>query len=62
VWTAENELWSEVMGLPLELNMPGCVCPTCFDKRCVAKGIAVRWKPEVDYRFDPKYLLGEVVR
>ncbi len=43
VWTARDELWREVVGGPY-----GVLCPGCFDKAAVAKGLFLRWKPIVE--------------
>lgn len=49
-WWADNSLWSEVMDeTPVDGdNMPGVVCPKCFDRRAAAKGICIRWRPQIE--------------
>lgn len=52
VWWAPNELWAEVMDetqVGIE-NMPGVVCPKCFDRRADAKGLMLRWHPTIYHR------------
>lgn len=52
LWHAENELYSAVSGVsPHDAsgNISGCLCPRCFDCRAEAKGIFLRWVPEVRY-------------
>jgi hypothetical protein len=34
VWSAENDLWNEVVGSP-----EGFLCAPCFTRRCAAKNI-----------------------
>jgi hypothetical protein len=54
VWWADDQAWSEVTGEKLDNDMAGILCPECFDRRAKTKGIAFRWKPEIEYRFNPK--------
>lgn len=48
VWTAPDRLWKLVMGGP-----SGVVCPACFDSRCRALGVSLRWRPDVEWYADP---------
>ncbi len=45
VWHAIDALWLEIWGSPA-----GVLCPTCFNKRCVARGISLYWYPVVEHR------------
>jgi hypothetical protein len=49
VWWSPNELWSELTGeRPVKGdNMPGVICPRCFDDRAHARGILLQWHPTV---------------
>lgn len=44
-WQAKDALWLEIMGRP-----GGVLCPTCFHKRCQARGISLYWYPVVEHR------------
>lgn len=47
VWTAPDGLWAEVVGRE---DGGGVLCPGCFDIRAAAKGIVLRWVPNVEVR------------
>lgn len=36
VWSADNDLWNELMGGP-----NGIVCPQCFEKVAEEKGVSI---------------------
>lgn len=52
VWWADNSLWSEVTGAkPVDGdNMPGILCPNCFDRRADKMGLLLFWRPEIENR------------
>jgi hypothetical protein len=35
-WSADNDLWNQVMGSP-----NGIICPVCFEKKADEKGVVV---------------------
>ncbi len=41
VWTAPADLWNHIWG-----NEGGLLCPDCFDTRCRAEGIYLRFRVE----------------
>jgi hypothetical protein len=42
VWTADDKLWQDVTGIN---NGSGILCPRCFDKQAISRGIYLRWIP-----------------
>lgn len=43
IWWADNALYVEVTGW----DRGGLLCPACFSDRADAKGLLLRWTPEV---------------
>ena len=52
VWWSPDALGTELTGsAPVEGdNMPGILCPRCFDNRAAQRGIMLRWRPSVGFR------------
>lgn len=52
VWWSPDSLWSELTGEAVVKgdNMPGTLCPLCFDDRAHSRGILLRWHPTVHAR------------
>lgn len=42
VWWAADELWIAIVGA-----YGGVRCTRCFDRACYARGMLLRWRPEV---------------
>lgn len=43
IWWAEDDLWRRLAGG----LRPALLCPPCFSRRAAAKGLLLRWRPEV---------------
>lgn len=54
VWWSPDDLWSELTGHAPAAgdNMPGTLCPRCFDNRAASLGIILRWHPVAAHRRD----------
>ena len=52
VWWSPDDLWTELTGhRPAGGdNMPGLLCPRCFDRRAQLRGIILRWHPTAAHR------------
>jgi len=46
-WYADDDLWAEITD---RSDGSGLLCPDCFGRMARAKGIGLRWRPEVNWR------------
>lgn len=49
VWWSPDDLWTRFTGhqpSPGD-NMPGALCPRCFDARATRAGVLLRWYPTI---------------
>lgn len=44
VWLAPDDLWADITG---ETTGGGAYCTRCFGQACDARGLILRWRPEI---------------